>query len=79
LWFLSISNILAHHQAGLGRYAVNAYSSFASLMTLALGLLLMRSSSLESVAALQSMAYLVGWAIQYRAFHRPISSSVAES
>ncbi len=79
LWFLSISNILAHHQAGLGRYAVNAYSSFASLMTLALGLLFMRSSSLESVAGLQSMAYLVGWAIQYRSFHRPITSSVAVS
>jgi len=71
LWFLSVSNILAHHQAGLGRYHINACSSFASLLTLAAGLILLRQSSLESVAGLQSLAYLAGWAVQYRAFYRP--------
>jgi O-antigen/teichoic acid export membrane protein len=68
LWFLSVSNILAHHQAGKGRYSINAYSSLASLTTLSLGLILIPSTSLESVAALQSLAYLAGWTVQYKAF-----------
>jgi len=68
LWFLSVSNILAHHQAGKGRYSINAYSSLASLTTMSLGLILMPSTSPESVAALQSLAYLAGWAVQYKAF-----------
>ncbi|MBM3918479.1 MAG: hypothetical protein FJ344_03105 [Sphingomonadales bacterium] len=70
LWFLSRSNILAHHQAGLGRYPVNACSSLATLMTLAIGLVVVPGTTLESVAALQSIAYLAGWAVQYRAFQK---------
>jgi len=73
LWLLAQSNILAHHHAGTGRYAVNAYASLATLLTLPVGLLLLpRPASLVTIAALQSLAYLMGWVVQYRHF-RPES------